>query len=187
LQTAPAKTRVWVDETYVDFVDTAQSLERMAARSEHVIVCKSMSKAYALSGARVAYLCAGPHQLDELRAFTPPWVVSLVGQVAGVRALESGPYYAARWQETADLREQLAAGLVELGWEVMPGVANFLLCHLPHDGPTAGEVVARCRASNLFLRDASRMGARLGEHALRIAVKDAETNARMLDILRSIA
>jgi hypothetical protein len=29
------------------------------------------------------------------------------------------------------------------------------------------------------------MGARLGDHALRIAVKDAETNTRMLDILRN--
>ena len=36
-----------------------------------------MSKVYALSGARAAYLCAGAHQLEELRAITPPWVVSL--------------------------------------------------------------------------------------------------------------
>jgi histidinol-phosphate/aromatic aminotransferase/cobyric acid decarboxylase-like protein/GNAT superfamily N-acetyltransferase len=186
LQAAPAKTRVWVDETYVDFVDSAQSLERMAARSENVIVCKSMSKAYALSGARVAYLCAGPHQLEELRAFTPPWAVSLVAQVAGVRALESAAYYADRWRETSDLREPFAEGLGGLGWQVVPGVANFLLSHLPEDGPTAADVVARCRDSNLFLRDASRMGARLGAHALRLAVKDAETNAQMLNILRRI-
>jgi histidinol-phosphate/aromatic aminotransferase/cobyric acid decarboxylase-like protein len=186
LQAAPAKTRVWVDETYIDFVDSAQSLERVAARSENVIVCKSMSKAYALSGARVAYLCAGPHQLEELRAFTPPWAVSLVAQVAGVRALESAAYYADRWRETSDLREQFADGLGGLGWQVVPGVANFLLSHLPEDGPTAGDIVKRCRSSHLFLRDASPMGARLGVHALRVAVKDAETNARMLDILRRI-
>src|SRR6266576_385362 len=63
-------------------------------RSENVIVCKSMSKVYALSGARVAYLCAGPHQLEELRALTPPWVVSLPAQVAAVRALNDPAYYA---------------------------------------------------------------------------------------------
>ncbi len=183
LRAAPASTRLWIDETYVDFVDPAQSLERLAAQSENVIVCKSMSKAYALSGARVAYLCAGPHQLEELRAFTPPWAVSLVAQLAAVRALESPEYYTARWHETGALREALAAGLRSLGWHVVPGVANFLLCHLPESGPAAAEIVTRCRTRGLFLRDAARMGARLGDFALRVAVKDAATNARMFEVL----
>jgi histidinol-phosphate/aromatic aminotransferase/cobyric acid decarboxylase-like protein/GNAT superfamily N-acetyltransferase len=185
LAAAPSQTRVWVDETYVDFVDSAQSLEKFAAQSENVIVCKSMSKAYALSGARVAYLCAGPQQLEELRAFTPPWAVSLVAQLAAVRALESPDYYTQRWQETGVLREQLASELRELGWEVIPGVANFLLCHLPDSGPTAAELVTRGRERGLFLRDAARMGARLGDRALRVAVKDADTNRRITDILRN--
>jgi histidinol-phosphate/aromatic aminotransferase/cobyric acid decarboxylase-like protein len=170
----------------VDFLDSAQSLERIAAQSENVIVCKSMSKAYALSGARVAYLCAGAHHLEELRAFTPPWAVSLLAQVAAVRALEATDYYAARWRETAALRVDLAQQLESIGMEVIPGTANFLLCHLPEDGPTAAEVVARCREQGLFLRDAARMGRRLGDHALRLAVKDEDTNRRMMQIIRSV-
>jgi histidinol-phosphate/aromatic aminotransferase/cobyric acid decarboxylase-like protein/GNAT superfamily N-acetyltransferase len=183
LKDANPATRIWVDETYVDFVHSAQSLERIAAQSENVIVCKSMSKAYALSGARVAYLCAGAHQLEELRAFTPPWAVSLPAQVAAVRALEAPGYYFARWLETAVLRGKLAQELEDIGLEVLPGSANFLLCHLPEDGPTAADVVARCREQGLFLRDAARMGRRLGDRALRLAVKDGDTNRRMMDII----
>lgn len=186
LSLAQPNTRVWIDETYIDFVDSAQSLEPFATSSENVIVCKSMSKAYALSGARAAYLCASPHQLEELRAFTPPWAVSLVAQLAGVRALESADYYRARWQQTAALRVDLARELQQLGWEVIPGVANFLLCHLPLDGPTAAEVVSRSREHGLFLRDAVRMGAQLGDYAVRVAVKDADTNRCIMEILRSI-
>jgi histidinol-phosphate/aromatic aminotransferase/cobyric acid decarboxylase-like protein len=186
LKDANPATRVWVDETYVDFLDSAQSLERIAAQSENVIVCKSMSKAYALSGARVAYLCAGAHHLEELRAYTPPWAVSLPAQVAAVRVLEAPGYYAARWRETTVLREELAQELQALGLDVVPGVANFLLCHLPEEGPTAAEVVARCREQGLFLRDAARMGRRLGERALRVAVKDRDTNHRMIEILREV-
>ena len=176
-------TRVWIDETYVDFVDPAQSMEPLAAQSENLIVCKSMSKAYALSGARVAYLCASPHQLEELRARTPPWAVSLLGQVAAVRALESPDYYAERWRETGVLREELSAGLSRLGWDIVPGVANFLLCHLPETGPTAATLVEKCGAKGLFMRDAKRMGANLGSHAVRLAVKDAATNQRMIELL----
>src|SRR6266850_1229630 len=133
LRRAPAATRVWIDETYVEYAGVGQSLERFAAHSENLIVCKSMSKVYALSGARAAYLCAGPHQLEELRAITPPWVVSLPAQVAAVRALQDPEYYAARYRETGALREELADQLRSLSWEVVPGIANFLLCHLPTD------------------------------------------------------
>ena len=68
----------------------------------------------------------------------------------------------------------------------MPGIANFLLCHLPLEGPDAGTVVASARRRNLFLRDAGPMGTLLGSHAIRIAVKDAATNGRMLDILADV-
>lgn len=187
LASAHPRTRIWIDETYVDYVDSAQSMEGFAATSENVIVCKSMSKAYALSGARAAYLCASPHQLEELRAFTPPWAVSLLAQIAAVRAIESTDYYRERWHETATLRTKLACELEQLGWMVIPSVANFLLCHLPTEGPTAAEVVTRARERGLFLRDAVRMGAQLGDYAIRIAVKDAETNRRAMEVLREIA
>ena len=175
----PAATRIWIDETYVDYAGADQSLERFAARSENVIVCKSMSKVYALSGARVAYLCAGAHQLEALRAITPPWVVGLPSQLAAVRALQDPGYYAARHAETHTLRTRLAADLETLGWEVAPGMANFLLCHLPPSGPGAATIVARTRAAGVFVRDAATMSARLGTHCVRVAVKSAVDNRRI--------
>jgi histidinol-phosphate/aromatic aminotransferase/cobyric acid decarboxylase-like protein len=131
-------------------------------------------------------LCAGPHQLEELRAITPPWVVSLPAQVAAVNALLDPGYYEARYAETRALRAALANALQSLSWDIVPGVANFLLCHLPVAGAPAAEVVEKCRAHGLFLRDASTMGSQLGRHALRIAVKDSATNTRMLQILRGV-
>ena len=41
----------------------------------------------------------------------------------------------------------------------------------------------RARERGLFLRDAAAMGSQLGPRALRIAVKDAATTERMLNIL----
>lgn len=184
LRSAPARTRIWIDETYVEYAGPDQSLEPFAARSENVVVCKSMSKVYALSGARVAYLCAGAHQLEALRAITPPWVVGLPSQVAAVRALENADYYTVQYAKTVELRESLALELTALGWKVLPGIANFLLCELPPTGPTAGEVVRACRERGLFVRDAALMGVNLGSQFIRLAVKDAVTNRRMLRILR---
>lgn len=183
LRSASSSTRVWIDETYIEYAGSDQSLERFAAASENVIVCKSMSKVYALSGARVAYLCAGRHQLEELRAITPPWAVSLLAQVAAVQALGSGGYYAARHAETHRLRGELATALTALGWSVLPGIANFLLCTLPVVGPDAESVAEACRNQGLFIRNAALMGAQLGDRVVRIAVKNADTNARMVGII----
>jgi histidinol-phosphate/aromatic aminotransferase/cobyric acid decarboxylase-like protein len=184
LGAAPPQTRIWIDETYVDFVGADESLETLAARSENVIVCKSMSKAYALSGARVAYLCAAPRQLEALRAITPPWVVSLPAQVAAVRALQDASYYQERYDETHRLRDALADELAALGWDVVRGVANFLLCYLPPAGPDAATLIRECQRRNLFLRDAATMGTQTGNRAIRIAVKDAATNAKIVQIIR---
>jgi len=186
LSRAPSTTRLWVDETYLEYVGAGQSLERYAAGSDHVIVCKSMSKVYALSGVRAAYLCASPQQLEALRGITPPWAVSLPAQVAAVMALQDPDYYAARYRETHELRTQFIEGLRPLNWDIIPGVANFFLCHLPADGPDAATLVARCRERGLFLRDTATMSRQLGRHVLRIAVKDAETNRRTAQILKDI-
>ncbi len=181
------KTRVWIDETYIEYAGANQSLERFATNTENIVVCKSMSKVYALSGARAAYLCGATQIIDELRPISPPWSVSLPAQVAAVAALQDSDYYAQRWTETHELREHLASQLAGFdGWEIIPGIANFLLCHLPEDELSASEIVSHCREHGLFLRDVGSMGQILGSRVLRIAVKDEATNQRMISILEEV-
>ncbi|HLQ37425.1 MAG TPA: histidinol-phosphate transaminase [Planctomycetota bacterium] len=184
LMQVPEHTRVWIDEAYLDYVDPIKSMAALAAASARVFVCKSMSKVYALSGVRVAFLCGPDAELAALRRRTPPWCVGLPAQLAAVRALQSLPYYRDCWLQTQALRAQLRAGLQQLpgGIEVRDGTANFLLCHLPANAPTAAGLLARCRDRGLFLRDVSSMGS-FDDRTFRIAVKDGPTQTRMLAIL----
>lgn len=180
------RTRVWIDETYVDYVGGPDmSLERLAAASANVVVCKSMSKVHALSGLRAGYLCGPARLMAELRAITPPWAVSLPAQVAAVGALADPTYYGARYVQTHALRDELAAAVGAMpGARVVGGaVANFLLVHLSEDGPDAATVVARCRRGDVFLRDTAAMGTTLGRHAIRIAVKPREEQERIIAAL----
>ena len=183
LAEAPQTTKFWIDETYVDYAGTDQSLEVHAAASSNVVVVKSMSKAYALSGVRAAYLCGPPALVREAGRWCPPWAVSLPGQIAACEVFSCLDYYRNRWRETAILRGELQAGLEAQGWDVVSGCANFLLCHLPRGAPTAARLVAELRARGLFIRDVASMGTALGERAVRIVVKDRATNRRILTTL----
>lgn len=138
-----------------------------------------MSKVYALSGLRVAYLITEPATAARLRRWTPPWVVSLPAQVAGVRALAAPEYYATRWTQTARLRGELAQALAPAG-VVTESAANFLLLRLPQGGPCAARLVAGCRTRGVFLRDLSALSPMFAGRTVRVAVRDSEENARIV-------
>ena len=141
-------------------------------------------KVYALSGLRVGYLCGSPARIEELRRLTPPWAVGLPGQIAGVRALQDPEYYAGRYRATHAFREQLAEALRSIeGIDVLEGVTNSLLCHLPTRGLSAQEVLERCRTHGLFVRNVGATSATVGPGVIRVAVKDAATNRRIAAVL----
>ncbi|MEV4253544.1 aminotransferase class I/II-fold pyridoxal phosphate-dependent enzyme [Spirillospora sp. NPDC049652] len=178
---APKETRFWIDETYVGYVGAGQSLESYAAASENVVTCTSLSKMYALSGLRAAYLTAPPGIAAELRRWTPPWAVSLPAQIAAVSALRDPAYYADRWAQTAVLRAELAGMLTATSTDadVSESVANFVLLTLPQDGIGAAGLVERCRRQGVFLRDLSPLSPAFEGRTVRIAVRDAASNARI--------
>ena len=179
-----SRTRIWVDEAYLEY-SGQPSLESFAAECENVVVCKSLSKVYALSGIRAAYLVGHPAMISPLRKWTPPWAVGLPAQVAAVAALRAPDYYAARRNETSALRTELASAIQSHDPEidVIDGCGNYVLFHLPESGLNAAELVARCRAEGLFIRNAGGMGTSLGDGAVRIAVKDRTTQWRIVEIV----
>ncbi|MER5896242.1 histidinol-phosphate transaminase [Streptomyces sp. NPDC001876] len=182
IEAAPAGTRWWIDEAYLGYVDLAESLAPLAAVDPRVVVCTSLSKMYALSGARAAYLVAEPATAALLRRWTPPWAVGLPAQLAAVATLRDPAYYRACWLRTHALRRQLAADLAQVDDTVVieEGVANFLNITLPYDGPSAARLVQECRRHDVYLRDLSPLSPQYEGRTVRVAVRDTAENARIV-------
>ncbi len=181
----PNKTMFWIDETYIEYVGSAYSLESFACMRENVIVCKSMSKVYALSGFRAAYLCASAALIEPLRLLNPPWSVSLPGQIAAIYALQDPSYYQEKYQQTLLAGKDMQQELESMGIRVIPSVASFLLMFLPSAGPSAQTVVQAAQKQGVYLRDASNMGRGLGTHALRSAIKGPLENKKIISVIKS--
>lgn len=144
-------TRVWIDETYIEYVGQHTSLEKYASRSPNVVVCKSMSKCYALSGVRVAYLVGSGVQLEGI--LHPPWWVSRVAQTLAIAALtpQSRVYYAEQIIETKKIVDYMIHMLRKCGLETIGSpVASYITCMV--HGNDANSLVDALKAQGIYIR-----------------------------------
>lgn len=167
-----------VDEAYIDFVDRALSLETV--RRPNLIVIKSLSKVYALSGVRAAYMVAPPDLVESIAPKSPPWAVSLPGQLAAIKALQSQAYYDARYRETQEYREAFLAHVKAEGFQVVNGCANFILL----DVGDAERFCTLAKEDGVYLRNCDSMSSRFSGEYVRTAVKTPELNERILQALK---
>lgn len=183
----PQEVILVVDETYIDYCGADESIENQVAHYKNLVVIKSMSKIYALSGARVGYIVAHTDVIDQIRPYNPPWSVSLLGQVAAVQALKSSQYYKDRIDQTHALRNDFAAQLSQIpGVKVYPSCTNFLLAGFKETGKTAQQVYEELRNQQIYIRDPSSMSQQLGQHFIRTAVKDSITNQKIYNALAQV-
>ncbi len=180
------KIQLVVDEAYIEYAGGNHSLEKDVKRYPNLVILKSMSKVYALSGVRVGYLVASTLIINRLLPYIPPWAVSLPGQMAGVTALRDTPYYRKQWVKTHRLRKSFSKKLARFpGFKVYDSVLNLLLVELPK-GKSARKIIEKLREKNIYVRDCSSMGKHFGDSFLRITVKSAETNDRIVQALKNI-
>ncbi|HLO97391.1 MAG TPA: histidinol-phosphate transaminase [Fimbriimonas sp.] len=177
----PSNTLLWVDEAYIDYTQL-ESAEHLAATRPNVIVVKSLSKAYALSGLRAAYLVACPATIEKLAKWSPPWSVSLPAQIASTLVWEHLAYYAVRHQETVVLRGALVEKLAKLALNVVAAEGNWVLVQLS-EGLSAEKVVQFCMQHGVFLRNAGSSAVSLGDSFVRIAVKPESEQERILQVI----
>ncbi|GAB3549311.1 histidinol-phosphate transaminase [Arthrobacter tumbae] len=123
-----AQAIVIVDEAYGEFshAGTPSALELLPGR-ERLIVSRTMSKAFALAGARIGYLAAAPEVADALRLVRLPYHLSAITQATAIAALTHSAKLLANVDEIKRQRDRIVSGLTEMGCPVAPSDSNFVL------------------------------------------------------------
>ncbi len=124
LEVAPGM--VVVDEAYAEFSGRPSAL-RLLARHARLVVTRTMSKAFALAGARVGYLAADPAVVDAVQLVRLPYHLSALTQAAALAALRHADATLATVARVMAERDRMADALRDLGCEVVDTDANFVL------------------------------------------------------------
>ena len=119
---------VVVDEAYGEFrrSGTPSALE-LLPRHRNLVVTRTMSKAFALAGARVGYLAADPAICDAIRVVRLPYHLSAVTQAVALAALRHAPELLGKVDQLRTERDATVAWLRGQGLQVADSDANFCL------------------------------------------------------------
>jgi histidinol-phosphate aminotransferase len=118
---------VIVDEAYAEFAlaGTKSALGLLPGR-QRLIVTRTMSKAFALAGARLGYLAAAPEISDAIRLVRLPYHLSAVTQATAIAALKNVDALLAEVEQIKTQRDRIVTRLTELGLQPSVSDSNFV-------------------------------------------------------------
>ncbi len=120
---------VIIDEAYIDF--GGQSCAPLVKKYNNLAVVQTMSKSRSLAGARVGFTFACEEIISELegvRRSLNPYNINRMSMAAAISSLEDEDYFARCTRAVQSVRQYTADKLKKMGFEVLPSLANFLLC-----------------------------------------------------------
>ncbi|MFI1956550.1 histidinol-phosphate transaminase [Streptomyces althioticus] len=116
---------VVVDEAYVEFSHGDSLLPLLDGRP-HLVISRTMSKAFGAAGLRLGYLAAHPAVVDAVQLVRLPYHLSAVTQATALAALEHTDTLLGYVEQLKTERDRLVAELRSLGYEVTDSDANFV-------------------------------------------------------------
>ena len=119
---------VLVDEAYIEFALEGSALQ-LIDTYPNLIVAQTLSKAWALAGARIGIAYSTPYTISLFNNTKPPYTVSALNQKAACKALKKRSAYLKRKNQILKEKEKLYKALNKLDvvQKIYPSQANFFL------------------------------------------------------------
>ena len=173
------RTVVVVDEAYAEFSHggTPTALTLLEGRPR-LIVSRTMSKAFALAGARLGYFAAAPEVADAVRLVRLPYHLSAVTQATALAALRHSGSLLATVEDIKRQRDRIVEGLVRLGLRPAESDSNFVFFGGMDDSRGMWEALLR---DGVLVRDVGIPG------HLRVTAGTEEETSAFLESMERIA
>lgn len=165
-----------LDEAYAEYLDRTADLRPLMAEGRKLVVTRTFSKAYGLAGLRVGYLVGSEEVCGLINRVRQPFNVNLPALAGAEAALDDAEFLSRSRRANAEGVAQLSDGLRRLGFEFIPGHANFLAAKIPN----AEEAFTTLQKAGVIVRPLKGYG--MGGW-LRLTVGTPAQNERLLSEL----
>jgi histidinol-phosphate aminotransferase len=173
---------VVVDEAYVDF--GAESAVPLVARHDNLLVIQTFSKSRSLAGLRVGFAIGQRpliEALERVKDSFNSYPVDCLAIGGAIAAIEDDGWFRETRARILASREILAHDLSQLGFEVLPSLANFVFAR--HRSGSGADLAAALRQRDVLVRH---FGKPRIEDFLRITVGTEAECARLVEVLRGL-
>lgn len=127
---------VVVDEAYAEFSRRPEATAlRLLEGRPRLVVTRTMSKAFALAGARIGYFAAAPEITDAVRLVRLPYHLSAVTQATALAALRHRQTLLADVTDIRMQRDRIVDDLKRMGLEPAESDSNFVFFGGDFDAP----------------------------------------------------
>ncbi|MGB2106243.1 MAG: histidinol-phosphate transaminase [Porticoccaceae bacterium] len=173
---------VVVDEAYIDF--GGQTAAALIEQYDNLLVVQTMSKSRSLAGMRVGYAMGSEHLIEGLNRIKNSFNSYPLGHLqiaAAIAALNDLQYFENTRQKVISERDNVVEQLEQLGFEVLPSKANFVLAHHPKNA--ADSLANSLRDKGIIVRYFAKP--RIDQY-LRITIGTEAQNKLLIDSLKQI-
>lgn len=173
---------VVVDEAYVDF--GAESVVPLVARYDNLLVIQTFSKSRSLAGLRVGFAVGQRpliEALERVKDSFNSYPVDCLALAGAVAAIEDDAWFQETRARIIASRDAMSRNLGQLGFEVLPSLANFVFAR--HRSRSGADLAAALRQHGVLVRH---FGKPRIDEFLRITVGTDEQCGRLIDVLREL-
>lgn len=181
-----------VDESFVDFSEGYEHntllRDDVLEKFPNLVVMKSISKSYGVPGLRLGVLASGDTALiNRIRKEVAIWNINSFAEFyMQIFGKYEGDYKKASTLFIAE-RERFYKELQAIPWlKVIPSQANYFLCEVTGKYTSYDLMKLLLMKHNLFIKDCSTKKGFDGKNYIRIAIRNAADNDKMLDSLKML-
>ena len=173
---------VIIDEAYVDF--GCESAVMLTKKYDNLLVIQTLSKSRSLAGERVGF-CIGNSELiaglNCVKNSINSYTIDRLALKAAKAAFEDRGYFDETRNKIIATRQRTAESLEELGFDVLPSMANFIFAKLP--GMYGGKLFQALRDEGILVRYFNKPGI---DDRLRISIGTDEEMDELLKAVKKI-
>ena len=186
-------TKLFIDEAFIEFIEDGmkESIINTEGNKKNLFVTRAFTKFFAIPGLRLGYGMYFDKELEKkISEKKEPWSVNNFAEMAGLTVLDDAEYIEKTLKWIAEEKIYMYEKLNKIsGMKVYETEVNFITGKIDEklfsEGLNVKVLREKMLEQGILIRDASNFKF-LDERFFRLAIKDRESNERVIEAMKEI-